>query len=81
MIPYKDEWATTLHRIVISGPEGTATLDRDTNRPTAIVIDRVTGRIRAILRDYDGGLVQPMGLADAGTEVLVSYGIPGAVPN
>lgn len=86
MAPFREEWRGTLDRIVLRGPEGTITLDRDTRRPMAIVIDRASGQIRAILR---GDAVEARieaaeteGEAEAadGTRVLVSYGLPGQRP-
>ena len=86
MAPFREEWRGTLDRIVLRGPEGTITLDRDTRRPMAIVIDRASGQIRAILR---GDAVEARieaaeteGEAEAadGTRVLVSYGLPGQGP-
>lgn len=86
MVPFRDDWPA-LERIVLTGPEGTATLDRDTRVPMAIVVDRASGRIRAILRDgaaeariaaaEEGARADT---ADSGTRVLVSYGLPRPVP-
>ena len=87
MAPFREEWRGALDRIVLRGPEGTITLDRDTYRPMAIVIDRASGQIRAILRgaaaearieatETEG---TEAGAAD-GTRVLVSYGLPGHGP-
>lgn len=85
--PFREEWHGALDRIVLSGPTGTATLDRETRRPMAIVIDRASGQIRAILRGdaaearieaaETGGTEADV--AD-GTRVLVSYGLPGQGP-
>ncbi|MDE2782796.1 MAG: hypothetical protein OXK77_07560 [Gemmatimonadota bacterium] len=87
MVPFRDDWPT-LDRIVLTGPEGTARLDRDTRMPMAIVVDRASGRIRAILRgDAAEARIAAAALeearadtADGGTRVLVSYGLPRPVP-
>lgn len=90
LIPWEDDWADSLDRIVLSGPEGTATLDGASEIPMAIVVDRATGRVRAVVR----GEEDVAGLAAAGVatgpvaaelrrdaEILVSYGLPGKVPD
>ena len=87
MVPFRDDWPA-LDRIVLTGPEGTAWLDRDTRVPMAIVIDRASGRIRAILRG-DAAEARIAAAADESTQanaavsdtrVLVSYGLPRPVP-
>ena len=87
-VPFRDDWPA-LERIVLTGPEGTAALDRDSHVPTAIVVDRASGRIRAILRGEaaeariaaaaaaEGAQADT---AESGTRVLVSYGLPRVVP-
>lgn len=88
MAPFREEWRGGLDRIVLTGPAGTATLDRGTHRPTVIVIDNASGQIRAILRGAGAEArieaVEEKGTdADSagGTRLLVSYGLPRAVPN
>lgn len=87
MVALGDEWPA-LDRIVLTGPAGTATLDRETRRPMAIVVDRASGQIRAILRGpaaeariaaaaEEEARVDTAGSA---TRVLVSYGLPGRIP-
>ncbi len=86
MVPFRDDWPA-LDRIVLTGPEGAVALDRETRMPMAIVVDRASGRIRAILRgdaaeariaaNEEGA--QP-DTADSGTRVLVSYGLPRLEP-
>ena len=71
-VPWKDEWAGALDRIVLAGPEGEYTLTRSGTPPLAVVTDPSTGRIRAILRDWDGGALPGEGAAN----VTVSRGIP-----
>ena len=43
-IPSRPEWADELAAVELVGPAGSATIDRDTNRPVAIVRERATGR-------------------------------------
>ena len=50
-IPYRPEWADELDSINLSGPTGSATIDRTTDRPSAILRDPTSGRVRAILLD------------------------------
>ena len=86
-VPFRDDWPP-LDRIVLTGPEGTVALDRETHVPMAIVVDRASGQIRAILRGdaaeariaaaaQEGARADT---ADSGTRVLVSYGLPRLVP-
>ena len=88
-IPFEEGWTRTLERIVLTGPEGTAELNGDSDQAMALVLDRETGRLRSVLRADDAvGAVpasagQAVGAGGAGfhAQVLVSYGLPGRVPN
>ena len=82
-VPVQEAWANDLARITLSGPNGSFTLDADTDRPAAILRDPSTGRVRGFFTDLPagvtaadvrGGLV-PVG---RGLEVLFSRGIPDA---
>ena len=82
-LPVRAEWKVQLASITLSGPEGTATLDGESNRPVAIVRDPRTGRIRGILRGASAlGLAAADGGRDPlplqGLEVVSSRGIPGS---
>ena len=85
VLPVRTDWLDQLHRIAISGPEGLNTIDRSGGRPAAaIMLDRTTGAVRGILRDWSdpGGSptfarrVPP----DGDYEVQVSRGIPDSNP-
>ena len=82
MLPVEPGWAGSLASVTLDGPGGSATLDAGTNRPMAIVRDKVTGRIQGILRDLPP-TVTTQAMADTavtrdpGVEVLFSRGIPG----
>lgn len=87
LVPFAEDRVASLDRIVLSGPEGTATLDRETRAsPVAIVMDRATGRIRSILRGEAAAAAGAIVAADARSgavpreQVLVSWGLPGTVP-
>ena len=92
VVPADPAWAGALSSITLSGPGGSATLDRDTDRPAAILRDRTTGQVRAILRDLRNlrDLRDPVGtLADAmlglgaaedDLTVRFSRGIPDGAP-
>ena len=75
-VPYEREWADDLDRIVLTGPEGESIVTRGGEPPLAVVRDRSTGRIRAILRGWDGGPIPGEGNA----EVTISRGIPASGP-
>ena len=70
-VPWEPRWPDSLDRIVLSGPEGEYALTRDGEPPLAVVTDPSTGRIRAIIRDWDGGLLPGEGTAN----VTITRGI------
>ena len=79
-LPVREEWAEALASITLAGPGGSFTLDRNSDRPMAILRNPETGQIRQIMRDLPSG---PAGRAAAervgsetGFEVLFSRGIP-----
>lgn len=69
-LPLQPEWAGVLAGITLSGPVGSETLTRESDRPMAILRDPATGQIRGVV---DGGTAAAPEL-----EVLFSPGIPGA---
>ena len=74
-IPYQTEWTRALDRIVLSGPGGSATVNRDVGGQAALLVDRFTGRLRRIAREWSG--VLPGGMAtDADSQVRVIRGLP-----
>ena len=82
-LPAEPAWSDALARITLSGPEGSATLDRESDRPVAIFLDPVAGRVRGILRDLDGAALAEavaveVARAAGRLEVLYSRGIPDA---
>ena len=70
-LPVDAAWAGSLASITLSGPGGSDVLDAGTDRPVAVVTDRVTGRIRKLLRDFD-----TLPVAGPGEVVTVSNGLP-----
>lgn len=74
-VPYDPERDGALGSVVLSGPDGGFTLDASSTPPMAIIRDRVTGQVRAIRRDWEGGGAGPGG----DREVIVSEGLPGGV--
>ncbi len=72
-VPWEADWADSLDRMVLSGPEGEDTLTRSGAPAMAVVTDPSTGRIQAIIRDWEGGPLPGEGTAD----VTVTRGIPG----
>ena len=76
-IPVETAGTDTLDRIVLSGPEGVVTLDASDARTISIVTDPRTGRIRGMLRDWEGDL--PAALTGMGAlDVSTSTGPGGA---
>lgn len=64
-IPIEPGWADALERITLVGPEGVVAIDSDGGRALTVVTERGTGRIRAILRDWQGPLPAALGAPDA----------------
>ncbi len=81
-IPYEEEWGDSLERIVLSGPKGQVELTADGSDPVALVLDRNTGRLRAVLRGDDALAASAAadgtgaGAPAASTRTLVSFGLP-----
>ena len=77
-VPIEADWEDSLERITLTGPEGEVTVDQNDPRSLTIVTDPATGRIRAILRDWNQAL--PSALGDtSGLEVVTTRGIVEAV--
>ncbi len=72
-VPYDPERDGELTRVVLSGPEGEYVLGPSSESPMAIITNRASGQVRAILRDWNGGF----NLVDGDTEIMVSDGLPG----
>lgn len=72
VLPYDRASDGALERIVLSGPEGETVM---TSGPslTAIVRDRSTGQVRAIVRDWTGAAARR---TNTDAEVLLSDGLP-----
>lgn len=82
-VPAREVWASDLARITLSGPDGSFSLDGDTDRPAAIVRDPRTGRVRGFFTDLPAGVTTADvrgGLIPAapGLEILFTRGIPDA---
>ncbi len=73
-VPYDPDRDGGLERVVLSGPEGEVLLGPSSTSPMAIIINRSSGQVRAILREWNGS----MALAVGDTEILVSDGLPRA---
>ena len=72
LVPYRADWAETLDRMVLTGPEGTDTVTRTGLPPMAVVTNPATGVIQAIIRDWDGGALPGEGVS----RVTITRGIP-----
>ena len=79
-MPVQSGWADALASLTLSGPGGSVTLDREGDRPVALVRDPVTRRVHALLRDLPSaslaGAVEEVLSLDPGLEALVSRGLP-----
>ena len=73
-IPFEDAWANALDRVTLGGPGGSTTMDGRAIDEAAVLVDRSTGRVRSIVREWTGAL--PPALAtDAGLAVLRLRGV------
>ena len=79
-LPVRAAWEGSLATITLSGPDGTVTLDGDSDMPMAILRDPRTGQVRGFLRDPSAvtrvaadAVGQGVG---SGLDVLFSRGIP-----
>ena len=79
-LPAREEWAELLASITLSGPGGSFTLDRSSDRPMAILRIPETGRIRRFVRNLPPGPEAREAAerlaAETGLELLFSRGIP-----
>ena len=73
-IPFDPAWTETLDRLTLSGPEGSTSIDRDRGGRAAMIIDRLTGRVRSIARDLTGTL--PTSLRSEGDRLEIVRGLP-----
>ena len=58
--------------MVLTGPEGEDTVTRGGEPEMAVLTDPSTGMIRAIVRDWDGGLIP----GEESADVTITRGIP-----
>ena len=65
---------STPERIVFTGPEGIVAIDSADERTVSIVRDAGTGRVRSILRDWEGELPAALGRVD-GLGIRTTQGI------
>ena len=77
-IPIEPGWAETLERITLVGAEGVVAIDGDDERALTVVTERGTGRIRAILRDWEAPLPAALGARNA-FEVTTTRALRDAV--
>ena len=82
ILPVHEEWPGRLARIALSGPEGVSILDGREDPSATLLLDRATGDVRGILRDWpEAAAKRPaatLGLTEPELEVLTSHGIPDA---
>ena len=84
VLPVREDWLDRLHQIALFGPEGVKTMDRSGGPAAAIMLDRTTGAVQGILRDWPDQDGTPAFarrvLPDGDFEVRVSRGIPDSNP-
>ena len=75
-VPFDPDRDGALERVVLSGPEGSHTLERFGSTPMAMVTERGSGKLKAVLRDWDGAWPPGLTLSASEAEVVVSEGLP-----
>ena len=84
VLPVRTDWRDRLQQIALSGPEGLTTMVRSGGPSAAIMLDRATGAVRGILRDWPDQGGSPVFARrvppDGDFEVHVSRGIPDLNP-
>ena len=73
-VPFEEAWASALDRVTLVGPGGSAEMDRRTIDQAAVLVDRSTGRIRSVVRDWTGALPAAMG-SETALDVLRLRGV------
>ena len=77
-IPVEQAWESALERIVLTGPEGILTMDTNEQSTLTFIRDANTGRVRSILRDWDGNM--PAALEEIGDlNIVTTQGIPETI--
>lgn len=80
ILPVSPDWSDRLAGITLSGPEGVTGIEQESEQTTALLVDRITGRIRGILRDWpspgESLTAVRRTLPEPGLEVIISTGIP-----
>ena len=77
-LPIEEHWADSLDRITLTGPEGVVAVDTDDRWSITTVRNSSSGRIRAVLRDWEGPLPEVLGSA-GDLEVRTVTGLAEAV--
>ncbi len=72
-LPFEEAWTGALDRIELTGPEGATAVDRAVGERTAMLIDRATGQVRSIVRNWSGALPAAFG---ARNTVVIRRGLP-----
>lgn len=76
-VPIEPYWADSLERITLTGPDGPASVDREDLHAMTVVTEPGTGRIRALLRDWEGALPETL-RQDPGLAVVTTRGLAEA---
>ena len=77
-VPIEADWGEALERITLTGPEGEAYVDQTDERGITVVREPGTGRLRAILRDWEGELPEVL-RDERNLEVSMTRGLREAV--
>ena len=80
VVPLRSAWISGLTRISLTGPEDMVEINREGDRPAALLLDRQTGEVRGILREWP---TQGLSIGAArrispepGLDIIISHGVP-----
>ncbi len=80
ILPIQADWSTKLAGVSLSGPEGFTEIDNEGDHSAALLLERYSGKVRGILRDWSdsprSGQVARRVLLEPGLEVVISSGVP-----
>ncbi|MYB62452.1 MAG: hypothetical protein F4X69_13875 [Gemmatimonadetes bacterium] len=80
ILPAQKDWSDRLTSVILSGPEGAVEIGGDEGESAAMLIDRVTGKVRGILRDWPspGETTQTARrtIPEPDLDIIISTGLP-----
>ena len=80
VVPAHAGWSTDLERISLEGPEGVVTTDDSSDRYVSLLLDRYSGSVRGVLREWNDSMFSATAVRrvapEPDLEISISNGIP-----